>query len=438
MSYCKKLLVLILVMVSAPAALAETIEDLIAAGELEARVVVDTPAPLFQKAPVVIAVEVGTPDRFSKRGTRVRDFTVPGILVRPSAKFAFNETRRRDGDRWAYQSWRFELYSERSGTLSVPSLTTFISVETGTNSVVEGVVNLQVPPLEIEIPPGTEELASWVAATEFEVNESWEGLLETYQVGDAVTRIRRFTIKGAPAMAIPESPPVELDGVQVYHAPSLVDDKAVGGSFEGVREERVVFTVKAGGTHTIPGRRLHWFNVQTQTVEMIDLPGRTLDLPEVPKSNPAITSEPKDETVNLLGWGVMVVLGVAFSYLLFRWSLWTRRTAWYCAVSSHFAKHREHRHARKAFMRAATQQDCRRCLALLYKRMSEYPEWQLSTACATDPQMRNVSAALMAHAYSDGPLPGVNDLQRLWEACITPEEQHDAHTGLRLNPGPSQ
>ncbi len=44
-----KLLCLILILSIACVAQAETIEDLIAAGELEARVVVETPSPLFQK-----------------------------------------------------------------------------------------------------------------------------------------------------------------------------------------------------------------------------------------------------------------------------------------------------------------------------------------------------------------------------------------------------
>jgi len=89
-------------------------------------------------------------------------------------------------------------------------------------------------------------------------------------------------------------------------------------------------------------------------------------------------------------------------------------------------------------MRAAAQQDSRRCLALLYKRMSEHPEWQLSTACATDPQLRAVSAALMAHAYSDGQPPEASELQRLWEVCTKPKERRDNLNALRLNPGPSQ
>jgi len=434
MMYCKRLLCLILVLASAPVVQAQTLEDLIAAGKLEARAVVQTPDPFFQKAPIVISVEVGTPGRFSRRGTRVRDFTVPGTLVRPISKFAFNETRRRGGDTWAFQSWRFELYSERAGTLRTPALTTFISVETETNDIVEGEVKLPVPPLEIEVPPGTEGLATWVAATEFEVDESWEGILETYQVGDAVTRTRRFTIKGAPAMAVPESPGVELDGVQVYQAPALVDDKAVGGSLEGLREERVVFTIKAGGTHAIPGHHIHWFNLKTQAVETIDLPERTFDLPGSATPNAVKASEPKEGIGSLWLWG-LAVLGVALSYLLVRW---IRRTTCYRTVRNHLKTWQGQRHARKAFMRAAAEQDSRRCLALLYERMSDHSEWQLSTACANDPQLLAVSAALMAHAYNDGQPPVVTEIQRLWEVCTKPKKQHDKQNALRLNPGSSQ
>jgi len=434
MKYCSKMLCLILALAFAGSAQAETIEGLIAAGELEARAIVQTPNPLFQKAPIVISVEVGTPGRFSGRGTRVREFTVPGTLVRPVSKFAFNETRRREGDSWAFQSWRFELYSERAGTLRTPALTTFISVETDTNGIVEGEIRLPVPPLEIEVPPGTEGLDSWVAATEFEVDESWQGILETYQVGDAVTRTRRFTIKGAPAMAIPASPQVELDGVQVYRAPALVDDKAVGGSFEGIREERVVFTVEAGGSHTIPGHRVHWFNLNTQTVETIDLPGRTLDLPGAATESAVKASERKERTGSLLPWG-LAVLGVALGYFLV-W--WIRQTAAWRTMRDHLKFWQGQRHTRKAFMRAAAEQDSRRCLALLYERMSEHPDWQLSTACATDPQLSAVSASLMAHAYSDGQPPEATEIQRLWEVCKKPRIQRDNANELRLNPGPSQ
>ena len=427
-SYC-----LILLLAFVQVAGAASIQDLIDAGKLEARAVVKTTAPHYQKAPIEIVVEVGTPDRF-KNGTRVRDFTVPGTLVRRTTKSAFNETRRLDGDRWDFQTWRFELFAERLGALSIPPLNTFISVETGEDGLVEGEIQLTVPNLQIEVAPGTESLDSWVAANKFTVEESWEGELESYEIGDAVTRVRKFTIQGAPAMAIPASPRIELDGVDLYHAPPKVDDQEVGGLLEGVREERVVFTFKGGGSFPIPDDRMHWFSVKTGAVETIDLPGRLLEVSGTLAPVAAVELETEGDPKNLLPW-LLAGVGIALGYLLFRWM---GRPSWFRHVRDRFQASRRHRGARTAFMRAAAQQDSRRCLALLYKRMSEHAEWQLSTACANDPQLSAASDALMAHAFGDGQPPEVSELQRLWEGATTPKKQRESLNALQLNPGPSQ
>lgn len=424
---------LMLFLVIAQVASAETIEGLLGAGELEARAVVKAPPPHFQKAPIEIVVEVGTPRRFSSV-TRVRDFTVPGTLVRRTTQSAFNETRRRDGDSWNFQSLRFALHSERAGRLRPPTLTVFISVETEANGVVEGEVKLPVPPLEIEVPPGTEDLASWVAADTFKVEETWEGILDTYQVGDAVTRVRRFTISGSPAMAIPASSPIELDGVDVYHAPPLVDDEEVGGSLQGVREERVVFTFKGGGAHTIPKQSINWFNLKTKAVEKIDFPERVLEVSGAPATEAAPDPEPRGDAKGLW-YGLLAALVVALGYLLIRW---IGRPTWFRHVRDRFEALRRHRGARADFMRAAEQQDSRRCLALLYQQMSEHAEWQLSTASANDPQLSAVSDALMAHAYGDGQPPEASEVQRLWELCKVPQEKQESPNALQLNPGPSR
>ena len=389
-----KSLCLMLLLATAHVAQAETLEGLLDAGELEARVVVKTPAPHFQKAPIELVVEVGTPHRFS-RVIRVRDFTVPGTVVRRITQSAFNETRRRDGDSWSFQSLRFELHAERAGRLRIPTLTAFISVETEANGVVEGEVKLPVPPLEIEVPPGTEDLPSWVAANTFKVEETWEGILKTFEIGDAVTRVRRFTISGAPAMAIPASSPIKLDGIDVYHAPPLVDDEEVGGSLQGIREERVVFTFKGGGTHTIPDQRVHWFNLETDAVETIDFPGRVFEVSGAPVSAAGPEPEPSGDAVGLW-YGGLAVLVVALGYGLLRW---IGRPTWFRHVRDRFEAWRRQRRAHADFMHAAEQQDSHRCLELLYQQMSRHSEWQLSTACANDPQLTVASAALMAPCF---------------------------------------
>lgn len=414
---------------------AETIQGLLDAGKLEARAVVKTPAPHFQKAPVEIVVEVGTPDRFNG-SIRVRDFTVPATLVRRMTKTAFNETRRRDGVSWNFQSWRFELHAERSGPLRVPDLATFISIESETDGDVKGELKLTVPPIQIEVPPGTEALASWVAANQFNVEESWEGTLDSYQIGDAVTRIRKFTISGSPAMAIPASPRIELDGVQVYHAPPLVDDKEVGGKLQGVREERVVYTFKGGGAFTIPEEHTHWLNLKTKAVEKIDFPGRSFEVSGPAASNAKLSdsSESKEGGKGVLYAGLAGGL-FGLGYLLYRWMKKSTKLdqlrAWVGSLQRH------HR-SRRAFMQAAEQQDSKRCLELLYQHMSEHDEWQLSTACENDPQKRAASDVLMAHAFGGGQPPVVGDVKGLWELGKPPKSTREHASALRLNHGPSR
>ncbi|NWK57041.1 BatD family protein [Verrucomicrobiaceae bacterium N1E253] len=427
---------LMLSLVVAQVTAAETIQGLLDAGKLEARAVVKTPAPHFQKAPVEIVVEVGTPDRFNG-SIRVRDFTVPATLVRRMTKTAFNETRRRDGVSWDFQSWRFELHAERSGPLRVPPLTTFISIKSETDGDVKGELKLTVPPIQIEVPPGTEALDSWVAANEFKVEESWEGVLEKYQVGDAVTRIRKFTISGSPAMAIPASPRIELDGVQVYQAPPLVDDKEVGGKLQGIREERVVFTFKGGGAFTIPEEQIHWLNLKTKTVDKIDLPGRDFEVsgPPVSSSATQTTSESKGDSKGTFYTMLSVAAAVVIwlGYLLFRRMRWSIR---FSPMRDRLESLRRQRRARAAFMHAAEQQDSQRCLELLYQQMSEHAEWQLSTAFANDPQKQATSDALMAHAFGGGQPPEVSEVQGLWVLSKGQKLKQESANTLQLNPGP--
>ena len=266
------------------------------------------------------------------------------------------------------------------------------------------------------------------------MEDSWEGVLESYEIGDAVTRIRKSTIKGSPAMAIPASPRIELKGVDIYHAPPLVDDREVGGLLEGAREERVVFTFKGGGSFPIPDDRLHWFNVKTGAVEQIDLPGRSLEVSGPAAAVARTESKAEEDPVSLWPW-LLAGLGVGLGYLLFRW---LRRARWPRRLRDRLALWRSHRRMRAAFMHAAAQQDSRGCVDLLYQRMAEHAEWQLGSACGNDPQLSAASDALMAHAYGDGQPPEASDVQRLWELCKAPKEKRDLPNELQLNPGPSR
>ena len=187
-------LTLALLLATAAPAVMATPRDLLDAGQLRAQMVIDTPAPRYQRAPLILAVEVATPRWFS-RGTRVRDFRIPGAVVLPVSSFASNQTRREGGDTWTVQRWRFRVFPQEAGVLSLPALRVFVSVNAD-GGVVEGELELRHAPLEIVVPPGAPSDGAWLAASALQLSDRWEGRQERYQIGDAFTRIRRFEADG--------------------------------------------------------------------------------------------------------------------------------------------------------------------------------------------------------------------------------------------------
>lgn len=451
-----QLWILIVAMSVVVGARAETLEPLINAGELQVRLVLESEQPHYQKAPLVLALEVGSVHRF-KRGIRLRDFTVPGVLVSTISALPFNETRRINGDAWAFQTLRFTLYPEQTGRLQLPELTALIALEidsqaTAEQNTISGEIDLGLPALTIETTPGTQGLAAWLAADDVQVQESWQGSLETYQVGDAVTRTRRVVIKGAPAMVIPAFPELSISGLEIYNAPALVKDNRVGNTLEGVREERQVLTFESGGRFTIAEDQVYWFNLKTQALETITLPGRTL---EVAGFNPAQMAEDSGlvESVKSRNvyYGLLVVVGALFSYVFLRWCY---QVLWLKLLSDQYARWCEQRRMTAAYMSAAIGQDSQRCVSLLYQRMhqgmhqrlhqrmyermSAQNRWQLASAFAFDESLNAVANALLAHAYGKGQAPEPNDLKKLWLVSTVSEKKPTLFSRLSLNPRASR
>ena len=151
-----------------------------------------------------------------------------------------------------------------------------------------------------------------------------------------------------------------------------------------------MFTIKNGGSVTIPGQQIHWFNLETQSVERIDLASRTLEVEgsSAASSSSSADSEPRGVR-RVLPYSLCVILVGASGYWLVRR---LGRTAAYYQLRQHLERWRENRRLRADFMRAAAQQDSRRCLTLLYARMAEHGQWQLSLVCGGDSQLMAATA----------------------------------------------
>jgi hypothetical protein len=391
-------------------------------------------------------VEIATA-RWFGRGTRVRDFRIPGAVLRPVSTFADNSSRRINGETWSVQRWRFRVFPRESGRLTIPQLRVFVSVNTETDGTVEGELTLPSTTARIVSPPGTENLDIWVATPTLSIEQHWEGSLDAYLPGDAITRTRSFVVEDAPAMMLQGSETPQIPGLSFYQAPANVVDESHRGTLTGKREERMVITFEAPGHYQIPGLDYVWFNTGTGRLETISLPALELEVL-------AAEAMPR-ESAKRSAWlpGTPLILGSGAAVLLML-LLWLSRHSELSKRARTLVRRRLlQQRSRSAYLQALQQNNSALCLQLLYQQLAQSgSQRQLQDAVRAHAagQGRLFADAeqtpehslrlLLEHGYGQGDaLPGHKAAAELWKAVSEHSKDSDNETSspLQLNPGAS-
>lgn len=433
----------ILMFMSAQGHAAISLDELVADNQLQASVSIDTSAELYQRAPFTLSIEIAT-DRWFSRGTRVRDFRIPGAVVRPVSSFADNSSRRINGETWSVQRWRFRVFPQDAGLLSIPRIRVFISVNTATEGAVEGELLLNSTSAEIDAPPGFENLSTWIASPALSIEQRWDGLLDNYIPGDAITRTRIFVVQDAPGMMLEASQLVETPGLSFYASPAQVVDESNRGTLTGTREESLVITFEAPGQYRIPGLDYVWFNTSTKTLETVSLPALEVDVL-------AAEALPVEQQERLqLSLRPSLILGSATVLLLVLLLWFGRNSSLSLRARSALKRRLEQRRSYSAYLHALQAQNTVRCVQLLYQQLTASgARRQLLDAVRTvetvpdqsgntpgSPQTPEHSLRLLLdHAYGKGKaLPNKKDAQTLWRIVSRDSSHKDNASGLQLNP----
>ncbi|WOJ96308.1 hypothetical protein R0137_13775 [Congregibacter brevis] len=421
---------------------AMTLEQLREDDMLRTSVTVDSNDGLYQRAPFVLVIEVATARWFS-RGTRVEDFRIPGAVVRPVSNFADNSSRRINGETWSIQRWRFRVFPREAGILDIPPLELFASVNTATDGTVEG--DLKLDPLQVEIqrPAEADDSAPWIATPDLSIEQSWEGELESYIPGDAITRKRRFVVQDAPAMMLESSKVSDIPGLSIYEAPATVSDQSDRGKLVGTREETLVVTFESPGIYHLPGLEYAWFNTDSKEFETISLPALEV---EVVASTPQSTEKDKAFHFSI---SAPVILATIATLVIIA-ALWlTRGSTISLKLRAAINARRQRRANYQGYLQALRSQNSALCVQLLYGQLPQTDSTlQLREAVkATDLKRKGATAAngengierslelLLEHAYGGGSLmPDQGAAIELWRALSHPSSGDPYLAELHLNP----
>jgi hypothetical protein len=264
---------------------------------------------------------------------------VPGAYVIQGSSQSTRLQETIDGSSYSGQRYEWSIYPQNSGALEIPSIPVEVTSKSfgadGSESTVS--MTTQASSVTCQAPPGTEDLRGLISSSQLKATQSWDPPpKKTHKVGDAIKRSIRMEAADISSMAFTPMQHPPIVGVGLYPGEPTVKDTAGRGELSGTRVESVTYVFEQPGTVQLPAVVLPWWNITSETLEQIHLPGETLTITGAP---PASSGAPAHDTAKqgptTWRWIAIGLLSIAaLGTFRFRHSLLTAWTTWRTARQS--------------------------------------------------------------------------------------------------------
>ncbi|MEM9303714.1 MAG: hypothetical protein AAGE01_16460 [Pseudomonadota bacterium] len=285
--------------------------------------------------PVRLTVTVLVPTWFPKPPV-FPSFELPNAIVRLPPDSSYPTSERVGRDTWSGIVRNYEVYPLLPATYAVGGQSLRVTWADPPRD--PHVADVPVPVVELAavVPPGAEGLNPYLAGRSLTVERRVVGEVEALETGDALVLEYVAELDGLPAMFLPPLVDTALrPGLAIYADEPKVEDGNVAR-----RTERVTLVFELGGGFALPAPRLRWFNTETGTVEVAEVPAMTVEVagepPPPDEPEVAVPSLTIKLLAGLVGAGVVLWL----LRILAR-RLADRRRRWRASEAGAFAALRE-------------------------------------------------------------------------------------------------
>lgn len=185
-----------------------------------------------------------------------------------------------EGESWFVQTHGFSLFSQKAGTLTIPSFPVrFQARDDFTGPVQDITAKTKEVSFEIKRPPGSEAVPFLVTTSEYTVEETWDPVPgEKAKVGDV---FRRTVVQRAEELTGMALLPTSIDapeGVRVYPRQVETKDNTERGAFDGERRETLTYLLQKDGTVILPELTYTWWEPESEALKSKTLPAVTIDV----------------------------------------------------------------------------------------------------------------------------------------------------------------
>jgi hypothetical protein len=223
-----------------------------------------------------------------------------------------------DGENYTGQRYEFMLFTQRDGDFLVPPVPVDVEVRQYSTGGGPKIHRMSLPGVEFaaRMPPGAEGIRGLISATDLTATQSWSTDDGNAIVGDALKRSITLQASDISAMAFTPLLHPEIESVAIYPEQATVEDKFARGDLTGTRVETVTYVFEQTGDVEIPGIALSWWDIRSEQLRRIDLPGLSLRIAANPLMNTAQDGDNAPQPGRQQLWPTLFVLALLAALVL--------------------------------------------------------------------------------------------------------------------------
>jgi BatD DUF11 like domain len=231
--------------------------------------------------PVTLRVVVLAPN-YMTSPPELPDFQFRNAVTRQLQ--SINTSEQRDGVSYAGVRFEFAITPQEPGAYAIADQTVHIRYAANPPATREVTVALPRVAFEAFIPDAAAELRPFVSAHSLSAEQEIKRSSDQLKPGDAVTRTVTIKAEGTPAMLLPPQQFAAVEGLQLYPAQPVLDDKTQARTdvMTATRIDSATYMLERPGDYSLPAIEIDWWDTVSGKIERILLDAVPFSVAAIP------------------------------------------------------------------------------------------------------------------------------------------------------------
>ena len=217
-----------------------------------------------------------------------------------------------DGSDYSGQRYEYLFFPQQHGDLTIDSLNVDVEIKSWGAQAQTKNIRVATPSLVLNVkrPPGVQAVNGLISTAHFSATQNWQPTVEKLSLGDALTRTITLRADDVSGMAFAPLNQDAIDGIGSYPSSPTVEDHYSRGTLSGQRTEKITYVMEELGQHQIGDVEFTWWNIQSEKLETIVLPGMSPEVIGTHEQNSMSRGEGSSGPINRYIFTAVIVVAL--------------------------------------------------------------------------------------------------------------------------------